>query len=186
MPIELTRHLIESFQPDGDVLELACGTGQSTQFLAPIARSLTALDASPKMIEHNRRRLRDPKIRYVNSDVFSWKPDRRYDLVFFSFWLSHVPPRSFDSFWGFLRTCLKPAGRVAFIDEDDRGSGNDHLTTIKGIPAAIRTLRGGREIPIVKLYWPPADLEQRIRDLRWDATVKPVGDTFLYGVATPS
>ena len=168
------------------MLELACGNGESTRLLAPAARSVTALDASPRMIEHNRRRLKDPKVRYINADIFEWKPDRRYDLVYFSFWLSHVPPRSFDGFWGFLRTCVKPGGRVAFLDEDDRGSGHDVLTTVQGIPAAMRTLRDGTSHPVVKLYWRPKDLEQRIADLRWTVTVKPVGDTFLFGTATPN
>ena len=129
--------------------------GESTRFLAPLARSLTALDASPKMIEHNRRRLKNPKVHYVTADIFEWRPDRRYDLVFFSFWLSHVPPRSFDGFWGFLRTCVKPGGRVAFIDEDDRGSGNDELTTIKGFRRRCGPSVTAARIPIVKLYWPP-------------------------------
>lgn len=185
MSAELTQHLIAKLHPAGDVLELACGTGASTRFLAPFADSLTALDASPRMIDINRRRLRDPKIHYVNADVFSWKPERRYDVVFFSYWLSHVPPRSFDRFWGFLRTCLKPGGRVGFIDEDDRGVDNDYMTDIDGVPAAVRTLRDGRKYPIVKVYWRPADLRQRLEDLRWNTTVTPVGDTFMFGVATP-
>jgi hypothetical protein len=30
-------------------------------------------------------------VRFVQADLFAWKPDRRYDVAFFGFWLSHVP-----------------------------------------------------------------------------------------------
>src|SRR6266511_3494592 len=30
--------------------------------------------------------------RFIRADIFEWVPDRRYDVVFFGFWLSHVPP----------------------------------------------------------------------------------------------
>jgi hypothetical protein len=29
-------------------------------------------------------------------------PDRRYDVVFFGFWLSHVPLERFDAFWSMV------------------------------------------------------------------------------------
>jgi hypothetical protein len=34
------------------------------------------------------------------SGAVAWRPDRRYDVVFFGFWLSHVPLERFAAFWG--------------------------------------------------------------------------------------
>jgi hypothetical protein len=53
-------------------------------------------------------------------NIFSWQPEQRYDVVFFGFWLSHVPPQRFESFSALVADCLKPDGRVFFADDADR------------------------------------------------------------------
>lgn len=179
---EVTRTVVDGLRPTGDVLELACGTGESTRELVRYADSVTAVDGSPRMLEINRARLQDRRVTYLNADIFTWQPDRTYDVVFFSFWLSHVPPRSFDAFWNLVRRCLSPNGRVAFIDEDDRAAGNDDGGTINGVPTARRKLRDGRTFDIVKVFWRPEDLEARLKSSGWDVGVRPVGGTFLFGV----
>jgi len=90
------RRGLERFGPTGWVLELACGTGLWTVELARHAAGVTAIDASPEVLEINRARLteaeREGAVRYVEADIFGWRPDAAYDAVFFGFWLSHVPP----------------------------------------------------------------------------------------------
>jgi hypothetical protein len=81
-----------------------------------------------------------------------------------------------------VRTCLAPNGRVAFVDEDDRAAGHDDPSSISGVPVARRTLSDGRQFNIVKVFWRPEDLEQRLRSSGWDISVRPVGETFMYGV----
>jgi ubiquinone/menaquinone biosynthesis C-methylase UbiE len=81
----------------GGVLELAGGTGWWTARLASTAAQLTVIDASPEVLAINRQRVATD-VTYVVADVFEWRPDRAYDVVFFSFWLSHVRGRvSLDS-----------------------------------------------------------------------------------------
>lgn len=77
---------------------------------------LTVVDASPEMLAMNRQRVRDPRVRYVTADLFEWQPDRVYDVVFFGFWLSHVPPDRFAPFWLLVNRCLAPGGRAIFVD----------------------------------------------------------------------
>src|ERR1700730_10836701 len=93
---------------DADVLELACGTGLWTQRLAEGNRHVTAVDASPETIAINRGRVGTENVEYHVADIFSWIPQTTYDLVFFSFWLSHVLPARFDEFWALVRAALKP------------------------------------------------------------------------------
>jgi hypothetical protein len=50
-------------------------------------------------------------------DIMRWTPDRRYQLIFFGFWLSHVPTARMASFFGTLRRSLTPSGQVIFVDE---------------------------------------------------------------------
>jgi GNAT superfamily N-acetyltransferase len=55
---------IASVDASGDVLELACGSGLWTRFLAPRARRLVAVDASPRMLDLNRSHVADPHVDY--------------------------------------------------------------------------------------------------------------------------
>ena len=112
---ELER-VLERFDPRGDVLELACGTGLWTRHLVESADTVTAVDAAPEVLAINRARVGDANVRYVQADLFDWSPDQRYDACVFAFWLSHVPAERFADFWEMVAGCLKPGGRVLFID----------------------------------------------------------------------
>ncbi len=74
-----------AFRPFGDVLELACGPGTWTPMLMRTAATVTAVDAASEMLDQARRRVGESPVRFVQADVFSWRPDRRYDTVFFGF-----------------------------------------------------------------------------------------------------
>jgi len=185
MKADVCRALVEEFQPTGDVLELACGTGAFTRELVRHAHTVTAVDASSRMLAINRTRVADPKVTYVQGDLFAWVPDRAYDAVFFGFWLSHIPPSAFDDFWTLVRACLAPHGRVAFVDEDDRAAGHDAVQAISGVPTARRTLSDDRQFEIVKVFWRPDELEHQLRASDWDINVRRVGETFLYGAGRP-
>jgi SAM-dependent methyltransferase len=182
LPGEIARALIDELQASGDVLELACGPGIFTRELARHARSVTAVDASEQMLARSRSEVADSTIRYIQGDVFNWAPDRVYDTVFFGFWLSHVPPTAFEQFWTLVRQCLSPDGRVAFVDEDDRGAALEDVRLVGGVPSARRTLRDGRQFDIVKVYWNPADLQAHLAELSFDIQIRRVGETFMYGV----
>ncbi len=181
---EVLRSVIDEFNPRGDVLELACGTGWSTRELARHADSLTAVDASWAMIQRARTEVGTDAVRFVQADLFEWSPDRAYDAVFFANWLSHVPPSRFDDFWALVSRCVKPQGRVGFIDEDDRAIANDDRLLIGDVPAARRTLSDGRTYHVVKVFWRPEELRARLRAVGWTARVRRLGETFLYGVAS--
>lgn len=179
--MELIAALVDEFAPTGNVLELACGGGACTRYVVRHALSVTAVDGSPRMIERNREHVAEARVRYIEADIFEWQPDRTFDAVIFTFWLSHVPPGRLDDFWALVRACLAPGGRVAFVDEDDRATFKEDAGVIDGVPVARRTLADGRTFDIVKVFWSPADLEQRLRSSGWDIEVRPVGDSFLFG-----
>jgi demethylmenaquinone methyltransferase/2-methoxy-6-polyprenyl-1,4-benzoquinol methylase len=177
------RRVVEEFGASGDVLELACGSGAFTRELARHADSLTAVDGSPRMLELNEHALGDAEVDYVCADLFHWQPPCQFDAVFFGFWLSHVPPTHWASFWSMVRSCLRPGGRVGFVDEDDRAVGNEASYSATGIPTSRRTLADGRSFDIIKVFWSPRDLERRLHALGWRARVRSFGRTFLFGVA---
>ena len=181
MPSAEVRALVDEFAPTGDVLELACGAGSFTRELLRHATTLTAIDGSTRMLELNREIVNDPSVEYHHVDLFDWWPDRTYDAVFFGFWLSHVPPTRFETFWTMVRACLRPGGRVAFVDEDPRARGHELVHSDGDVPIAVRTLADGTHYEIVKVFWDPIELEERLTELGWSPSVRATGASFLVG-----
>src|SRR5438045_343047 len=74
VPPALTAALVDEFSLGGDVLELACGSGSFTRELLRHARSVTAVDGSARMLDRNRREVADPRVSYLEADIFNWQP----------------------------------------------------------------------------------------------------------------
>jgi demethylmenaquinone methyltransferase/2-methoxy-6-polyprenyl-1,4-benzoquinol methylase len=183
---ELER-VLERFDPRGDVLELACGTGLWTRHLVRYADSVTAVDAAPEVLAINRARVGDERASYVEADLFDWSPDERYDACVFAFWLSHVPVDRFAAFWEMVARALKPGGRVLFIDSarTERSTAADHQLPVGDEDTMTRRLDDGREFQIVKRFYDPGELAQALGELRWNASVDATSEFFIYGTATP-
>jgi SAM-dependent methyltransferase len=171
--------LIASRLTGGEVLELACGTGQWTAELACHADQLTAVDASPEMLEIAARRVSGKSVRLVTADLFRWRPARHYDVVFFSAWLSHVPPQRFEAFWNLVCDCLAPGGRVLCIDELPAASRHESSVPDAPAPTVQRRLRNGDRYRAVKVFYEPRALEQQLRRLGWATDIQSVGERFF-------
>ncbi len=171
---------LDDFHPTGDVLEFACGTGLWTRHLARHAGSVLAVDASPAVLDLNRARELGAHVRYQQADIFAWTPpEASFDLVFFSYWLSHVPADRFEAFWAKVAAALRPGGRVFLIDS--------HHTAVLPDDVQQRTLNDGRQLYIVKRYWQPTDLAQAVAPLGWHLTAQVTPNDFiLYAAATPT
>jgi SAM-dependent methyltransferase len=169
---------LDEFRPTGDVLELACGTGIWTAQLTRHAAELTAVDASKVMLAVAKQRV-GKQVQFVHADIFAWRPERRYDVVFFGFWLSHVPLERFESFWSVVRDCLKPDGRVFFVDDGYRT--DDELIFGESSSTIRRRLEDGTEYRIVKVAHRPGELQQRLARLGWTIEVRQTAGPFFWG-----
>ena len=174
--------VLRSAVRDGVVLELACGTGLWTRHLAQLNRRVLAVDAAPEAVARNRARVDAANVDYVIADIFSWRPSAKFDSVFFSFWLSHVPEEMFEAFWTRVGETLLPNGRIFFIDSllEETSSARDHQPLDRsGI--SRRKLNDGSEFDIVKIFYQPQELEARLRGLGWRGWVRTTERFFLYG-----
>jgi demethylmenaquinone methyltransferase/2-methoxy-6-polyprenyl-1,4-benzoquinol methylase len=178
------REALHAFEPRGRVLELAAGTGQWTGLLAEYADELIVTDASPEMLELNAAKVGDASVEYRAVDAFTLDATHDFDVVFFGFFLSHVPPGRFEAFWGVVDGLLAPGGRVFFVDEGRHFLWReDWIDESAGI--VKRPLGDGTTHRAVKVLWKLLDLEQRLQGLGWDASVRAVGP-FYHGRAVRS
>ncbi|HET7563481.1 MAG TPA: class I SAM-dependent methyltransferase [Gemmatimonadaceae bacterium] len=183
---ELRAHL-DRFRPTGRVLELACGTGWWTEQLLRHADCVTAVDASLEVLALNRARVGAERVRFIQEDLFQWQPSEQYDVIFFSFWLSHVPPERFESFWQLVRSALAPDGRVLFIDSlrTETSTAMDHRLPDAHDVTAVRRLNDEREFRIYKVFYQPEQLAARLRTLGWQVDVTTTANYFLVGQGRP-
>jgi 2-polyprenyl-3-methyl-5-hydroxy-6-metoxy-1,4-benzoquinol methylase len=178
---ELTEAL-DAFQPQGSVLELACGPGVWTSQLLRHAADVTAVDASPEMLALAAARAGRERVRFIQADLFTWRPDRRYDVVFIGFWLSHVPDGRFESFWSLVADGLKPGGRVFFADDAYRTP--DELVEGPSSSTIRRQIPDGTAYRLVKVPHQPDDLQARLAELGWDIEVTAAAGPFYWGAGT--
>lgn len=177
---ERAQAALDAFRPSGRVLELACGPGAWTERLARHASELLAVDASPEMLARARARVGDDaRVRFEEADLFSYRPTGTWNVVFFGFWLSHVPMERFEAFWDMVAAALAPGGRVFFVDDAFR----TEEELVEGVDSSTiqRRLLDGRTFRAVKVPHDAAVLEQRLRGLGWDVRVTASDDHFYWG-----
>jgi SAM-dependent methyltransferase len=167
----------------GDVLELACGPGTWTRMLAGRARTLTAVDGSPEMLVLAAERAHGEHVHFVEANLFEWRPQRRYDGVFFGFFLSHVPDERFESFWHVVAEALNDGGRVVFIDDALRSE--EELVYGPRSPVVRRTLSDGSRHRVVKMPHTPQGLQRRLAGLGWEFEMHDAAP-FFWGVGRRS
>lgn len=179
------RAALAAFGAYGRILEIACGTGWWTQQLAEGAKEVTAVDASSEMLERCRARVETAglgaeRVRYVQADLWEWTPERRHDEVFFGFWLSHVPEERFDAFWALVDAALVPGGRVFFVDSAASTGSSGASGAGEAAETELRELAGGRRFEIVKRYYEPRALRERLAALGWEFEVRTTAEFFLH------
>lgn len=179
--------LVAEMRPTGNVLEIACGTGLWTGALADFADTVTAVDVAPEVLAIARDRVTSDKVSFDVADVFSWQTADRFDVIFFSAWLSHVPTDRFEQFWQLLRGLLTENGRVLFVDEHIVG--RDKENYLPGEDEIVeRQLQDGSRFRIVKNFVDPEQLERRLRELGWECRIRRDDDEWVWvcGEAHPS
>ena len=177
---------LESLGNLGNVLEFAGGTGLWTRRLAQQADSIVVVDASEEMIAINRNRVGDSRVQYVHQDIYDFEMSEKYDTIFFSFWLSHVPSVRFQEFWAKVKEGLAPGGLIFFIDslKENRSTAIDHVLPHEDdCETLVRKLNDGREFRIFKLFYKPNELSEKLGNLGLESHVIQTEHFFLYGCA---
>lgn len=108
----LLKHLPDNCR---EALDIGCGTGGFSRYLARHSDHVLALDLSPQMIRIAREQSRDyPNIDFSVADVISWEfPAERFDCIVSIATLHHLPLRPMLEK---MRSALRPGGILLILD----------------------------------------------------------------------
>lgn len=158
---------------------MACGTGIWTAELLKIADRITAIDTCSK--------LASASIKYLDRDLFRWRSKLEYNLVFFSFWLSHVPP---DFLEEFLRKVYKSVrsllGKLFIIDsrKNSTSTAKNHILNNNETIFQKRKLNDDREFQIIKIFYELDFLKEKLDSIGFNPEVKLTENYFIYAAAS--
>ncbi|NJL87965.1 MAG: class I SAM-dependent methyltransferase [Leptolyngbyaceae cyanobacterium SM1_1_3] len=101
--------------PESQVLDLCCGSGQTTQFLVEFSDHVTGLDASPRSLERAKHNV--PQADYV----LAWAEempftDGRFDLVHTSVAMHEMKPDQRQQIFQEVYRVLKSGGVFTMVD----------------------------------------------------------------------
>lgn len=150
-----------------EVVEIACGTGYWTQFIARAARRVVALDASPQTLEIARAKALPPgKVRFGVADAYALDPSLGvFDGAFAGFWWSHVPRDAQPAFLASLRARLSPGAVLVMLDNRYVPGSSTPVsrTDAQGNTYQLRRLEDGSAHEVLKNFPSPAELRGALR-----------------------
>jgi len=115
--IQRLRDWLPPIFADTRVLEIACGTGFWTQFIAPEASEMVAIDTSPETMAIAERRVPRGNVTFLIGDAYRLPIQfGRFDAAFAGFWFSHIPKSRQLAFLSGLSQVLNPGATVLLLD----------------------------------------------------------------------
>lgn len=159
--------LLSSVFAGHDVLEVACGTGYWTQFIAKSARRIVATDINPEVLNIARRKdYASCRVRFLESDAYSLaKVQSRCTAGFHGFWWSHIPNQKIGAFLDRFHSALPKDAMVVMIDNSYvEGSSTPISRRDKhGNTFQIRKLQDGSKHEVLKNFPSPSELRTTLQ-----------------------
>jgi ubiquinone/menaquinone biosynthesis C-methylase UbiE len=156
------------------VLEIACGTGYWTQFIAEVATCVRATDLTPETLSIAKARVARPHVEFLIGDAYApAQSSGRFDAAFAGFWFSHVPIARRDAFLSTLSAALDPGAKVVLLDNRYVAGSSSAISDrdADGNTYQLRTLADGTIHRVLKNFPSKADLLTLARRAGDDARV---------------
>ncbi|MEO8524104.1 MAG: class I SAM-dependent methyltransferase [Caldimonas sp.] len=153
---------------DANVLEVACGTGYWTQFIAPVAARVVAIDSSPETLAIARSRVAGGRASFDVGDAYALSPRLGlFDAAFAGFWFSHVPKAKRHEFLRGLGALLSPGARVVLLDNLYVAGSSSPITETDadGNTYQTRSLEDGSKHRVLKNFPSQAELQTSLDGL---------------------
>ncbi len=153
---------------DQKVLEVACGTGYWTQFIAPTADHVVAVDTSVDVINIATARVPIGKVTFHVADAYQLPAELELcTAAFAGFWFSHIPKRRREDFLRGLNARLVPGARVILLDNRYVPGSSSETAYIDsdGDAFQIRKLKDGSTHRVLKNFPSESELRTLLRRL---------------------
>ena len=156
----LKEILSNAFKND-HVLEIACGTGYWTQYIAKSAKAILATDYNQEVLDLAIHKKYDfCSVQFAGADAYYLDSiSGGYTAGFHGFWWSHIPRSRVKSFLCAFHSRLKVGAKVVMIDNVYvKGSSTPvSRQDSDGNTYQLRSLNDGSEYEVLKNF--PSDLE---------------------------
>jgi len=147
------------------VLEIACGTGYWTQFIARSAARIVAVDSAPETLRIAKDRVPEGMVQLVVGDAYALPVHMGvFSAAFAGFWFSHVPKARRLEFLLGLGKRLKPGSKVVLLDNRYVEGSSSPVTEqdSEGNTYQTRALNDGSAHRILKNFPSEAELQESI------------------------
>ena len=147
------------------VLEVACGTGYWTQFIAQSAAHVTAIDTSLETMRIAEGRVPEGKVTFLVGDAYNLPPHLgRFSAAFAGFWFSHIAKAKRHAFLHGLNAFLMPGAKVVLLDNRYvAGSSSSMIETDSDENTyQTRHLRDGSTHRVLKNFPSEAELQSSL------------------------
>lgn len=155
------------------LLEIACGTGYWTQFIAPVAGRVLAIDAAPETLQIARGRVASANVEFTTGNAYALPEDAKgFEAAFAGFWFSHIPKGRVAEFLAGLHRALVPGARVVFLDNRYVEGNSTPISERdgEGNTYQLRRLEDGSSHKVLKNFPSESELRDALqgagRDLR--------------------
>ena len=149
------------------VLEIACGTGNWTRLIAPLAASVTAVDNSISSLQIAKPKLAEfDNVRLVQANAYKLDClNREFDVLFSADFWSHIPKKAIESFLNAASGKLSPGAYSIFLDmswqtffQSEKSDLDEDVNRV-----SLRSLPNGSEFHVVKNFPTEDELREIIR-----------------------
>jgi SAM-dependent methyltransferase len=165
--LEWLRNRVPGLLADRTVLEVACGTGYWTQFIARRAAHVHACDINDAVLEIARDKPLPPgRVSFFKADAIALDGvPAGCDAAFAGFWWSHVPKQQLGRFVANLAARLEPGALVAILENRFAAGSSTPIARrdAAGNTYQLRRLANGEEHEVLKNFPSDAELAEAVR-----------------------
>ena len=155
------------------VLEIACGTGYWTQFIAKSAKHVHASDINAAVLEiAGEKPMPAGRVTFFRGDALALaNAPAGCDAAFAGFWWSHVKKADLAHFVQALAKTLEPGATVAILDNSYAEGSSTPIsrTDAEGNTYQMRTLNNGEKHEVLKNFPSALDLAEAVRPVAREA-----------------
>jgi demethylmenaquinone methyltransferase/2-methoxy-6-polyprenyl-1,4-benzoquinol methylase len=171
--LDWLRRRIPELLKGRTVLEVACGTGYWTQFIARTARKVHACDINESVLEIAADKpIPKGRVNFFKADAVSLAGvPSGCDAAFAGFWWSHVKKSGIAQFVSNLSARLEPGARVVVLDNQFAEGSSTPISRrdAEGNTYQMRHLASGEQYEVLKNFPSSADLAEAVRPVAREA-----------------